>query len=132
MNERMKTQVVGFHLEGINLILHSIPHKEYLYLIFTGHGNRPFILTAKLLESAIQKQLNLEKKVKGFIYCNPNNPLGEVYNLDLTKQLLQVCAKYGIHFIADEIYALSIHGKEGQASFGSLLSIPKCEVQEGG
>ena len=88
----------------------------------------PFVLTATLLESAIQKQLNLGKKVKGFFFCNPNNPLGEIYSPDLTIQLMKVCAKYEMHFIVDEIYALSVHNYERKDSFQSVLTIPKSQV----
>ena len=91
--------------------------------------NSPFVLTATLLESAIMKQLNLGKKVKGFIFCNPNNPLGEIYGPDLTIQLMKVCAKYEIHFIVDEIYALSVHNHECEDSFQSVLTIPKKQVK---
>ena len=73
--------------------------------------------------------MDVGKKVKGFIFCNPNNPLGEVYSLDLTIQLMKVCAKYEVHFIVDEIYALSIHNQNCKDSFQSVLTIPKSQVK---
>ena len=97
--------------------------------IILEQENSPFVLTATLLESAIKKQLNHGKMVKGFIFCNPNNPLGEIYGPDLTIQLMKVCAKYEIHFIVDEIYALSVHNHECEDSFQSVLTIPQKQVK---
>ena len=113
---------MGFHLEGIDR-----DSLYFIYISIPAHDGQPFVLTPALLESAIQKQLDVGKKVKGFIFCNPNNPLGEVYSLDLTIELMKVCAKYELHFIVDEIYALSIHNHE-KGSFQSVLTIPRSQV----
>ena len=86
-----------------------------------------FELTPQLLEGQILKQTQLGKKVKGFIFCNPNNPLGVVYSKELTISLMKVCRKYKVHFISDEIYALSVFDQS--AKFQSILSIPKEEVR---
>ena len=48
-------------------------------------------------------------KVKAFIHCNPNNPLGDVYSEETTLNLMKLCKQHQIHFISDEIYALSIY-----------------------
>ena len=104
MNERMKTEVVGMHLE------------------------EGFLLTPDLLETAILNQLSLGKKVVGFLFCNPNNPLGDIYSIDLAKQLMKICAKYEVHFISDEIYALSIFNADKERPFQSVLTIPENEV----
>jgi len=106
MNERMKTEVVGIHLED------------------------GFVLTPGLLERSIQEQLALGKRVKGFLFCNPNNPLGDIYSLELAKALMRVCAKHGIHFISDEIYALSIFNADKGSPFKSVLTIPENELPD--
>ena len=49
------------------------------------------------------------RQVKAFIYCNPNNPLGDIYGEQTTLDLMRVCKKHQIHFISDEIYALSVY-----------------------
>ena len=84
------------------------------------------MLSSELLEKAILEQQELGRKVRGFIFCNPNNPLGAVYSWDLTRSLMAVCAKHQVHFIADEIYALSVYGNRND--FKSVLSIPENEV----
>jgi len=104
MNERMSTKVVGMHL---------------------GEG---FELSPQLLEAEIVRQKRSGGKVKGFIYCNPNNPLGVVYPQRLTIALMEVCKKHQVHFIADEIYALSVF--DSSATFSSVLSLPTAKIPD--
>ena len=87
-----------------------------------------FTLTPELLETEIMTQQQLGKCVKGFIFCNPNNPLGVVYSMELTLSLMEVCRKYQVHFISDEIYALSVF--DPSVKFESILSIPKEQVRK--
>ena len=75
MNERMKTRVVGMELE------------------------EGFTLTSALLEREILRRKAKGESVRGFIYCNPNNPLGVVYPRQLTLQLMEVCKKYQVRLI---------------------------------
>ena len=56
-------------------------------------------------------------QVKAFIHCNPNNPLGDVYGEETTLNLMRVCKEHQIHFISDEIYALSIFEAKGRQKF---------------
>ena len=86
-----------------------------------------FTLTPELLEEEILAQHQRGKHVKGFIFCNPNNPLGVVYPKTLTLSLMDVCKKYKVHFISDEIYGLSVF--DPSVNFESVLSIPKEQVQ---
>lgn len=98
MNERMKTCVVGMEL---------------------GEG---FSLTADLLEGRISELKKAGGKVKAFLFCNPSNPLGVIYTRQLVLELMEVCKRHSIHFISDEIYALSVFDQS--AEFSSVLSIP--------
>ena len=67
-----------------------------------------FSLTASKLEDLILQLKQTGQSAKGFLFCNPSNPLGEVYSLELAESLMKVCAKFQMHFISDEIYALSV------------------------
>ena len=86
----------------------------------------PFVLNGELLERAIEEQKDLGRNVKGFIFCNPHNPLGVVFDKTLTMELMRVCAKHHVHFISDEIYALSIFDKSEE--FESILQYQENEV----
>ena len=135
MNERMQTKVVGMHLE------------------------EGFLLTPQLLEAEIVRRKREGGNVKGFLYCNPNNPLGVVYPRQLAVELMEVCKRYKVrrnlhqtnskhpqvlclenlyqtdlkhlqvHFIADEIYALSVF--DSSTNFSSVLSLPMEKVWSG-
>jgi aspartate/methionine/tyrosine aminotransferase len=48
--------------------------------------------------------------IRGLIVCNPHNPLGQIYPTIWLEALLQFCETRHIHFISDEIYALSNFG----------------------
>ncbi|RYP74551.1 hypothetical protein DL769_003996 [Monosporascus sp. CRB-8-3] len=58
---------------------------------------------------------------------HPHNPLGRCYTRDAIIGPMRLCEKYGIHFISDEIYALSVWNNtvdEGEpVAFESALSI---------
>ncbi|KAF2280365.1 PLP-dependent transferase [Westerdykella ornata] len=49
-------------------------------------------------------------KVRGILFCNPHNPLGHISPVKLIDALLQYCQQADLHFISDEIYALSTFG----------------------
>jgi len=108
MNERFKTKVVGFHLEE--------------------DSESKFVLTPELLEKTIVEKKNSGQFVKAFMYCNPHNPLGVVYPKQLTLSLMEVCKRHQVHFISDEIYALSVF--DPCVTFESVLSIPKEELPD--
>ena len=79
-------------------------------------------MTAPKLEELIKKLIDNGHSVKGFLFCNPSNPLGEVYSLELALELMKVCAKFQMHFLSDEVYAMSVY--DTQTKFKSILSIP--------
>ncbi|KAL7921244.1 pyridoxal phosphate-dependent transferase [Trichoderma austrokoningii] len=74
-------------------------------------------------------------KVAGLVLCNPHNPLGRCYSRDAIIGLLKLCEKYQIHFISDEIYALSVWENTVDTSvsfepFTSCLSIDLAGIIE--
>ncbi|KAE8390422.1 pyridoxal phosphate-dependent transferase [Aspergillus alliaceus] len=48
------------------------------------------------------------RKVKGLALCHPHNPLGRCYPRDVLVKLMELCQRNQMHFISDEIYALSV------------------------
>ncbi|KAA8895461.1 pyridoxal phosphate-dependent transferase [Sphaerosporella brunnea] len=46
--------------------------------------------------------------IKAMILCNPHNPLGQCYTRQALEECLRFCQKENLHFISDEIYALSV------------------------
>jgi gliotoxin/aspirochlorine biosynthesis aminotransferase len=48
--------------------------------------------------------------VKALLLCNPTNPTGQCYPPETLQCLLDFCARNNLHFVSDEVYALSVHG----------------------
>ncbi|KAH8746600.1 pyridoxal phosphate-dependent transferase [Diaporthe sp. PMI_573] len=75
----------------------------------------PFHEVDPLGEDAVEKyeKVLLESRAKGqnvsgLIISHPHNPLGRCYSRSVLIRLMELCQKYEIHFISDEIYALSV------------------------
>src|SRR5699024_11051722 len=51
------------------------------------------------IEAKIKKH-----KVKVFLLCNPHNPGGRVWTKDELKAILNVCKKYNVAIVSDEIH----------------------------
>lgn len=47
--------------------------------------------------------------IRGLILCHPHNPLGRCYPQETLIKFMQLCSKYEIHLICDEVYALSVY-----------------------
>ncbi|GAW14670.1 hypothetical protein ANO14919_040730 [Xylariales sp. No.14919] len=45
--------------------------------------------------------------VKGLLFTNPHNPLGRCYSAETIEIVIKFCDEKNIHFISDEIYAMS-------------------------
>lgn len=48
-------------------------------------------------------------RIRGLMLCHPHNPLGRCYPRETIIEFMKLCTKYGLHLIADEIYALSVY-----------------------
>lgn len=48
------------------------------------------------------------KRVPMLLYTNPHNPSGVIFPRETTERLIKFCLDNKIHFVSDEIYALSI------------------------
>ncbi|KAJ5389309.1 putative inactive 1-aminocyclopropane-1-carboxylate synthase-like protein 2 [Penicillium cataractarum] len=66
---------------------------------------------ADLIRHYSEAMKNATCPIRGLIVCNPHNPLGQIYPTIWLEALLQFCEGHNIHFISDEIYALSNFGE---------------------
>lgn len=82
-------------------------------------------------EDALQKASKDGIKVRAVLIVNPSNPLGWCYPRETLVGLMGFCQSHNIHFISDEVYALSVFNdhlssdsqSKGLVSFTSVLSI---------
>jgi aspartate/methionine/tyrosine aminotransferase len=82
----------------------------------------------KYEDALLSFQESTGKRVKALMLCHPHNPLGRCYPREVIIKLMQLCQKYQIHLISDEIYALSVFENTVDeypppAKFESALSI---------
>lgn len=64
---------------------------------------------------------NTIHKVRGLLFCNPHNPWGHICTVEVIDALLVFCEQADLHFVSDEIYALSTFGRTtpSQSHIGS-------------
>ncbi|XP_045412639.1 probable inactive 1-aminocyclopropane-1-carboxylate synthase-like protein 2 [Lemur catta] len=93
----------------------------YLESEITGTNTCPFQLTVDKLEDTLLQARLMEKKVRGLVLTNPQNPLGDVYSQDSLKEYLEFAKRNDLHVIIDEIYMLSVFDES--ITFHSVLSM---------
>ncbi len=47
----------------------------------------------------------VQKKVKLFVLCSPHNPVGRVWTQDELRRLGEICLRYGVKVVSDEIHS---------------------------
>ncbi|CAG8369859.1 unnamed protein product [Penicillium salamii] len=70
--------------------------------------------------------------IKAVLVCNPHNPLGQCYPRETLQALLEFCQRRDLHYVSDEVYALSAHqpAPEGFIPFSSILQLSESETSE--
>ncbi|KAI4725572.1 PLP-dependent transferase [Aureobasidium sp. EXF-10728] len=76
-------------------------------------------------ESALLEARERGTCVRALLLCNPHNPLGRCYPVSTIIALMQFCDEYGLHLLADEVYALSVFTASSPSNvlFSSVLSV---------
>lgn len=64
-------------------------------------------------------------RIRALMLCHPHNPLGQCYPPETLIAFMQLCRKYSIHLLADEIYAMSVYDipDPHAVKFKSVLSL---------
>lgn len=62
------------------------------------NGNGYHTMNFEKLEECITE------KTKAIMLCNPHNPAGRVWNVDELEKLVEICAKYHLSIISDDIH----------------------------
>lgn len=68
----------------------------------------------------------ITRKTKAIIINSPHNPTGSVINEKIIKQIYELCEKYGLYLLSDEVYGRMIFS-ESKAGFHSPSSIDSCK-----
>ncbi len=85
-----------------------------LPMIVEAGENQHFKITPEQLESA------MGPKTKALILNNPSNPTGMLYSRSELEEIAEICKKYDIYIIADEIYSGLVYDDKEFASIPTL------------
>lgn len=103
------TVVETFTNEGDNILITSPVYPPFFNV--PGHQQRN-IVECRMIEEKGKYSIDFEeferclkKDVKLFILCNPHNPAGIVWSNEELKQMLELCNKYNVLVLSDEIHA---------------------------
>ncbi|MFD1205452.1 MalY/PatB family protein [Sporosarcina contaminans] len=103
------TVVETFTNEGDNILITSPVYPPFFNV--PGHQQRN-IVECRMIEEDGNYTIDFEeferclkKDVKLFILCNPHNPAGIVWSNEELKQMLELCNKYNVLVLSDEIHA---------------------------
>jgi len=76
-------------------------------------------------ETINQIQEKITSQTKAFLFCNPNNPTGAVYDKECLQQIVNLAYKNNFYLISDEVYREFIFNGETHTS---ILDFP--EIQD--
>ncbi|KAF7596690.1 hypothetical protein BBP40_000613 [Aspergillus hancockii] len=68
-------------------------------------------------------------KIKAVLFCNPQNPRGDIYSAESIADLLRFCQTQDLHFISDEIYALSTFDVGAESRLCQVLQMDLSEIR---
>ena len=101
--------VKQFSEKGDKILIQTPVYSEFYDI---NHDNERVVIENKFIEKDGEYSLDLkdfENKLKEqpklFICCNPQNPIGRVWSYDELKAMGDLCVKYNIPVISDEIHA---------------------------
>ncbi|GAA0174665.1 transaminase [Lithospermum erythrorhizon] len=80
-----------------------------------------FIVTIEALNIAYDQAKKQGKNVKGLLFANPSNPVGNMFNKETLQNLLNFAKEKNIHIISDEIYAGSRYGDDKFISIAEVV-----------
>jgi aspartate/methionine/tyrosine aminotransferase len=82
--------------------------------------------TKAIIPALTQALENSTRPVRALVLTNPHNPFGQMYPKDVLEACVKFCQSHNIHYISDEVYALSVFptiGVEDAVPFVSALSL---------
>lgn len=105
----LATLVRQFSEKGDKILIQTPVYSEFYDI---NHDNERFVIENKFIEKNGKYYFDLEdfenklkEQPKLFILCNPQNPIGHVWNYNELKSMGDLCIKYNVPVISDEIHA---------------------------
>ncbi len=121
---------------GINLIIQTFTQRNDKILIFTPvytpffdsvSLNKRQLITSNLqiVEERYEMdfddlKMKLKNDVKMILFCSPHNPVGRVWDEIELNKLINLCKKYDVFLVSDEIHADIVFGNRRNIPLVSL------------
>ncbi len=101
--------------EGDNILIQSPSYPQFVKQV---KGNKRNLLINKLINKNMKYEIDFKdfetkaKNAKLFILCNPQNPTGKVFTKKELNKIAEICLRYNVKIISDEIHSdLILEGK---------------------
>lgn len=62
-------------------------------------------------------------RVKALLFTNPHNPFARCYPADVVRGCMRFCQERNLHFVSDEVYAMSEHKGEEEVGEGFVSAL---------
>lgn len=84
--------------------------------------NNPLIIKEGryTIDFADFEQKIIDHHVKVFVFCSPHNPVGRVWSLEEIRQVLDICKKYHVYVLSDEIHQDIVFGDHKQIAAATV------------
>ncbi|MCU9612766.1 pyridoxal phosphate-dependent aminotransferase [Caldibacillus lycopersici] len=110
--------------EGDQVLVQSPVYPPFFQMIENNNRkivNNPLVLRDGAYEIDFADfEEKLQSGVKLFILCNPHNPVGRVWRREELLKIGELCKKYNVHIVSDEIHADIIHKPNIHVPIASL------------
>jgi len=109
---------------GDKILIQSPVYNEFFEIV-NDHGRELVVNHLKEEDGKyIMDYEDFEEKAKGgvkwFLLCNPHNPVGRVWTSEELRKIGDICLRYGIKVIADEIHCELVYGGYSYTPFASI------------
>lgn len=112
--------------EGDKILIQTPVYHPFYHMIENNHRivvKNPLLLhNGKYEIDFADFEAKLKSGVKLFIICNPHNPVGRVWRREELEKLGDLCHKYGVKIVSDEIHADIIYKPNQHIPIASLSS----------
>lgn len=120
----MVRMMLEFTMPGDKIMIQSPVYNEFFEIV-EDHKRKLVISPLKLVNGRYEMDYeDFEEKakigIKMFFLCNPHNPVGTVWTKDELIKIGDICLRYGIQVISDEIHCELVYGDNKYTPFASI------------